>query len=222
MAGLATLILIALLIAFLFGMFRMAEQQRSGGNTTARQRPRRDVVISQAASQAMHAAQYEAGDSFVSVTDIGLLAYRTPDESRLIRYGDVLMDTEYLRPFVELWLPHAARGPVRFEFFDGRHHLRYADEERYDLARGKNTLLPNTWLPLRGKAVDASEMWSMRVLVGTTLLAVGHFGWQAVGGGEIQRYVESDGEISPELQRAIRSSPGRSMSLGELLADQEK
>jgi len=37
------------------------------------------------------------------------------------------------------------------------------------------------------------------------------------GGGEIKRYMASDGEISPELQRALDAQPVEGISLSELL-----
>jgi hypothetical protein len=59
------------------------------------------------------------------------------------------------------------------------------------------------------------------VLAGDTLLAVHSFGWRAVGGGRIQRYMASDGEISSSLQRAIRAQSREAVSLSELLSDEE-
>lgn len=169
----------------------------------------------------MKSAGYEGGSAYVQVADIGLLSYRQSSEPKLVRYGDVLMDTRYLRPFVDLALPYAVSGVVRFELMDSEGRLRYADEARYDLDEGKNTLLPGTWLPLDGKKLRPGR-WQLRVLAGGALVAVHDFGWQPVGGGTIQRYSDGDGEISLELQRAMQSKPREAVSLSELLADQEE
>jgi hypothetical protein len=224
MASLIFLVLVILFIMFLFGIFSV-----SGGKTQpspARRsqfRPtnERKVSYTTQARNAMQRAGYQGGTSYVSVTDIGLLAYRNPDEPKLLRYGDVMVDTAYVRPFVELWLPYVARGPVRFELTDSQDRLRYADESQYELERGPNTLLPGTWLPLQDKTPGTGE-WKLRVMAGSTLLAVHPFGWQAVGGGEIQRYAASDGEISPSLQQALHAHSQQPVSLDDLLAGQEE
>ena len=169
----------------------------------------------------MKAAGYEAGSEYIQVTDIGLLAYRYKEEPKLVRYGEVLLDTKYLRPFAEVWLPRVANGKIRFELLDHDGRVRYADESRYELQAGSNTLLPDTWLPLAGKVIEPGDWW-VRLAVGDTPLAIHRFGWESVGGGEIQRYVQSDGELSVELQQALQSQKAReAVSLSDLLADQE-
>lgn len=216
--------LILLLALFLAGLFWIAEGERTPLSRLRQSAPprRKTIRINAAARLAMQRAGYEGGDAYIQVSDVGLLAYRASDEPRLVRYNNVLIDTHYLRPFVTVMVPHQARGMVRFEIVDDVGRLRYADETRYDLERGNNTLLPGTWLPLQNKRIDPVD-WRLRILVGDTLLAVHEFGWQAVGGGELQRYVKSDGEISVALQQALQQSgAGQSMSLSELLSEQEE
>lgn len=187
----------------------------------ARRAKRRRAALTDAAQQAMARAGYAPSSEYVQVADLGLLAYRHTDEPKLVRSGAVLMDTRYLRPFADLVLPYAASGDVRFELIDSAGRLRYADEAHYDLDGGTNTILPRTWLPLEGKP-NAPGEWALRVLAGETLLAVHRFGWQPVGGGAIQRYVASDGELSEALQRAITARQREAVSLSDLLADQEE
>ena len=191
-------------------------QQARASQTHSSRAPAPNTV----AQAAMRRAGYGASPNFVQVSDLGLLAYREDDEPKIVRTSDVLMDTDYLRPFVELWLPHRSQGHVRFELLDSENRLRYADERHYNLNYGRNTLLPQTWLPLRGKAIVPGD-WQIRVTVGETVLAVHRFGWRDVGGGVIQRYVHSDGELSPELLQLARASQDDSLSLSDLLADQE-
>jgi len=215
------LVFIIVFIVLLFSLFSTTEG-RSGrfSGLWEWSRPKAVARFSLAAQNAMRRAGYQSGESYVNVVDVGLLAYRGSTDPKLVRYGDVAMDTDYLRPFVELWLPHQARGAVRFELVDHEGRLRYADESRYDLVQGINTLLPGTWFPLRGKTI-APEEWSLRVLVGDTLLAVHTFGWRAVGGGQLRRYIASDGEISPSLQQALLAQPREAVSLSDLLGDEE-
>jgi hypothetical protein len=197
-----------------------APQHRAPRPARGRSAPRYAAPVEEAAARAMWRAGYEADGAYVQVTDIGLLSYRHIDEPKLVRMGDVVMDTRFLRPFAEVWLPYDASGNIRFEMFDDQGRRRYADETRYDLKRGKNTLLPGTWLPLEGKAITPHP-WALRLLADDTLLAEHSFGWEPVGGGEIQRYVGTDGEISPMLHEALRVHKGEAVSLSELLADQE-
>jgi hypothetical protein len=222
MGSIVFFVFLLLFIVFLFGLFSIAEGRSNPVSTlTQRARVPQTEKRSRAAAIAARRAGYESGEDYVQVTDIGLLAYRQTDEPRLVRYGGVLLDTHYLRPFIELWLPYDARGQVRFELVDNDGRLRYADEDEYDLEPGTNTVLPGTWLPLKGKTIEPGE-WRLRVLASNTLLAVHVFDWQAVGGGRIQRYVTSDGEISPSLQQALQARPSEAMSLSDLLSDQEE
>ncbi|WP_162909995.1 hypothetical protein [Aggregatilinea lenta] len=180
-----------------------------------------DQDLHPVAREAMRRAGYGADASYVQVADIGLLAYRNTSDGKVIRAGDVLVDSRYLRPFAELWLPYAAAGSVRFEIADGGGRLRYADEAQYELQRGVNTVLPGTWLPLEGKAIEPGEDWTLRLMASGTLLASHLFGWEPVGGGTIQQYVAGDGELSPALREAVLRAESRSaVSLSELLSDQ--
>jgi hypothetical protein len=215
------LVFILLCVFLLFGLLTIAEgRTRSAAKSKRSRRPKRAVPGNMAARQAMRRAGYQGGEEYVEVTDVGLLTYRHSDEPKMIRYSDVLVDTHFLRPFIELWLPYRSRGTVRFELLDSAGRLRYVDEAEYDLERGDNVLLPSTWLPLRGKTIPPGR-WHLQVMAGDTLLAVHPFGWQPVGGGELQPYIASDGEISPALQQALRARSREAVSLSDLLADQE-
>lgn len=240
MGNIVFLIFIILFLMFLFGLFSIAEGQRGlaersrstrytrnappdaweGQRTTPRAQPATESGsrTNLAARRAMMRAQYTGDDEYVNVMDIGLLAYEG-DEPRLVRYNDVETDTDYLRPFVVLRVPYQARGTVRMELVDHGGRVRYADETRYDLQEGDNTLLPGTWLPLRDTE-SLQDNWELRILVAGTLLAAHTFGWQTAV-NELQRYIEDDGEISPELQQAMQGEASRAMSLSQLLSQQD-
>lgn len=214
-------VFVLLFVFLLFGLSNIAEGRReSAGESRRSRRSKHPSQANLAARQAMQRAGYVGGENYVEVLDIGLLTYRHSDEPRLIRYGGVLLDTHFLRPFIELWLPYHSRGMVRFELLDSEGRLRYLDEAEYDLERGENVLLPGTWLPLQGKTIPPGQ-WRLQVMAGDTPLAAHPFGWEQVGGGELQPYIASDGEISPALQQAIRAKSRGSVSLSDLLADQE-
>jgi hypothetical protein len=224
--GIVFLIFIAIFLAFLFGLFSIAEGRPTRRRPTSYQPPYRQrsevsTKTNTTAQQAMHRAGYQGGPNYVQVEDIGLLAYRTTTDPKLIRSGDLWADTQYLRPFAALWLPYAATGEVRFELLDANDRVWYADETSYNLQHGTNTLLPQTWLPLANKTISPGR-WKLRVLANDTVLAIHSFGWQSPANNEIKQYVDSDGEISPELQQAINDVQSHSrMSLAELLASQD-
>lgn len=237
------LVFIAVFIFLLFGLFRIAEGRgktegrklvetahRSGSR---RMRTRQTRLSARqpyeqppkpAALQSMQRAGYDVDDDeFVCVTDIGLLEYRGTSRPRLLRAESPRADSDYLRPFVELWLPYRSRGMVRFELVQsigGRSHLQFADEDEYDLKAGINALLPGTWLPLQGKEAGFSDQWHLRVLVGQTMLADHVFRWrETMGNNDIHRYIASDGEISSALEQALAAPPDEAISLDDLLGD---
>ena len=175
-----------------------------------------------AAQRAMSRVGYAGGEQYANVVDIGLLAYRHPEaDPRIVRERGVVLDTRFLRPFVTLWLPRAARGSIRFEIVDADGQLRYADEAHYSLRRGENPLLPNAWLPVEGKG-HGSDRWTLRVWVSGMLLAEHVFGWREVGESPLQPYIAADGEISPVLQQMMQHETAQQVSLSELLAEQEE
>lgn len=218
-------VLIMLFIILYFsGVFSIATNRRESSRDERRAAPRSELRartrsgprITPAARTAMRRAQYDSGDAYVRVHDIGLLAYREADEPRVIRSSNVWTDTDYLRPFAVLWVPHQARGIVRMEIVDSDGRTRYADEARYDLQPGDNTLLPGTWLPLRGLPLAAGT-WSLRMVVDDTVLAEHTFEWQQAG-ESLRQYIEADGEISPELQQALAGQGSQAVSLSQLLS----
>ena len=199
-------------------------QKRTPRKRTLRKRKERVSTArpTSAAQQAMSRAGYAGGAQYANVTDVGLLAYRHPEaDPRVVRGQGVLLDTRFLRPFVTLWLPRAARGHVRFEIWDADGRLRYADEARYSLHAGENPLLPNAWLPVEGKG-RVADRWTLRVLVSGVLLAEHVFGWRAVGESPLKPYIAADGEISPELWQMAQEEAAQQVSLTELLAGQEE
>jgi hypothetical protein len=219
------LVLLVLIVAFLWWMIRgpapKSSEQATGESDTFRRRKNvPHIEQSPVALKATRQARYPGGPEYVNVTDLGLLVYQDRDQLRLVRQGPVPADAGYLRPFAELWLPYRARGTVRFEIRDKKGRLRYADEARYDLEHGYNTLLPGTWLPLRDEQV-ALETWEYRLLAGEMTLAVHRFVWQPAGKA-LRPYLANDGEISPKLEAALRAQAAQPVSLSELLASQEE
>src|SRR5690554_4866619 len=99
MNGVIFILVMLLFLAVLFvatSQTTTATVRRASSYRAPRAASRRLHPVARAA---MQKAGYEASDSYVQVTDIGLLAYRNTDEGKIVRQGDVLLDTRYLRPF---------------------------------------------------------------------------------------------------------------------------
>ncbi len=234
LGALPTWVWVALGLRLLFSLSRRATRstrrhvfKRQAHAPRVRDLRKRKVRLSvahptSAALQAMSRAGYVGGKQYATVTDVGLLAYRHPEaDPRAVREQGVLVDARFLRPFVKLWLPRAARGSIRFEILDGDGRLRYADEARYGLQRGENSLLPNAWLPLEALG-RVSERWTLRVWASGMLLAEHVFGWREVGASPLQPYIGADGEISPALWQMAQEEAEQQVSLAELLSGQEE
>ena len=222
MAGIIFLVFILIFLAMLYQLFSVVEskpsQHPSLQQRTTPTEHKPALRFSQNAIQAAARAGYRSDPRYVQLTDLGLLAYRDLDDPRLVRTGDISTDTRFLRPFVELWVPYEAHGSIRLELLDQDSRLRYADDARYELLRGRNTILPDTWLPLEGKNIEPSQ-WTLRVAASDTLLGVHEFGWRFADEAPLRRYIESDGELSPELAEALQEQQSRAISLSELLDD---
>ncbi|MBC8100534.1 MAG: hypothetical protein H7Y11_13915 [Armatimonadetes bacterium] len=154
--------------------------------------------------------------------DLGVLVYSGNREPEMHRNQPLPSSAQFVRPFVELELPRAATGRIRFELLDSGGKVVFADEKPRTLQRGTNALVSDTWLRLHaGLTLDG--MWQMKVYADGLLLANHVFEW----GNAPQRkaparpQVQEDGEISPELRQIIAENRLQRISLDELLADQQ-
>lgn len=224
MGDIILLIIILIVLASVFGAFSSNDRPaRSDSRQRTAARPRTvgssGLRYAQSARMAMTRAGYANNPRYVQLTDLGLLAYDRIDKPQLVRLGDIVDNTRYLRPFAELWVPYECSGSVRLELIDQTGRLRYADDARYELGRGYNTVLPDTWLPLEGKVIEPGT-WQLRVSANNNVLGVHEFGWRPARGSSLAQYIESDGELSPELAAALQQQQSRAMSLSELLGEE--
>jgi hypothetical protein len=174
------------------------------------------------ALEAVRAAAQNPASLPVLPVDIGVLAYRADDEPVIHRDWAVMDDVDYIQPFVQLRLPRAATGRVRFELIDSAGERQFVHEQDYQLERGRNLVVPAARLPIHDNYTMEAQ-WELRVSADGVLLAVHNFGWEDSSKvtAEMQRHILEDGEISNELRAALAESKLERMSLDELLGDQQ-
>ncbi len=207
---------------------RSASASRALGSgeraATARARRMTDTLEAYPhAVKAAHAAGLHPSTSTVYPSDIGVLIYRDGDEPQIVRDWEAPDDIDYLQPYVELHVPRAANGMVRFEVYDADGKLVYAREEDRQLKGGRNLILPKTRLPITPK-LALYDGWRLRVLADGYAVAehILNFSDAAtIDTAPLAAHIGEDGEISAELQDALNTGNVGGISLDDLLSDQE-
>jgi hypothetical protein len=179
----------------------------------------REIENQTVAQRAMKRARTE--QAVFSLTDIGLLAYRDRNTSKVIRNTPVITDTRYLRPFAEISARQRMHAQVTLALLDSSGQPVFIDKNMYLLNPKPTHLVTKTWLPLEN-LVHSGGSWSLVVEVNDLPLAIHRFGWVGLANNDIVEQLSNDGELSTELRQAVKSGHFRRMSLDELLSDQEE
>lgn len=153
-------------------------------------------------------------------TDIGVLSFKDRQEPVVHRTRDLPDDVDYLQPFVQLRLPVKAQGRIRFEIIDHDGQMLFVHEDDQVFKRGHNLIMPASRLPIHD-AHALNGNWELRVSADNLLLAVHHFTWTESATRQVRRHLTEDGEISNALRAAMAESRLGSLSLDDLLSDQQ-
>ena len=232
------------LLAFMLIIFAVMYASRSGGSSrtvnVSRERP--DVVVHQRnrgapaerersrrppaervqahAIAAVRKAGLNPNTLPVLPVDIGLITFHGDTEPVVHRNWPLDDDCDYIQPFVELRVPQAATGRVRFEIVDRRGEVLFVHEENYELKRGRNFVMPAARLPIHDeRALDGD--WGLRISADGVRLADHRFEWtESERDSGIDRHIGEDGEINSELRAVLAQSRLQPMSLDDLLGDQ--
>ncbi len=175
------------------------------------------------AVKAAHAVGLHPRVSTLYPSDIGVLVYRDGDEPQIVRDWEVPDDIDYLQPYVELHVPRAASGVVRFEVYDADGQLVYVRDEPRELHSGRNLILPRTRLPITPK-LALYDGWRLRVLADGYAIAehiVNFTDVETLDRAPLSAHIGEDGEISAQLHEALKGRALGSISLDDLLSDQE-
>lgn len=152
--------------------------------------------------------------------DVGVMAFKGDQEAVVHRTWPVEDDVDYIQPFVQLRLPTKAIGRVKFEILDSSGETLFIHEDKHQLVRGRNLITPAARLPVHdAQALDGQ--WQIRVSADGVLIADHRFEWEEAPETAIRRHLGEDGEISSEMRAVLAENRLQTMSLEDLLADQE-
>lgn len=196
--------------------------RRRGAAEAQRERPRRPPAerVQAHAIAAVREAGLNPNTLPVLPVDIGLILFHGDAEPVVHRSHPLDDDCDYIQPFVELRVPQAATGHVRFEIVDSRGEALFIHDENYELKRGRNFVMPAARLPIHDERL-LDGTWSLRVSADGVRLASHRFEWSSSGQGSgIDRHIGEDGEINSELRAVLAQTRLQPMSLDDLLGDQ--
>ena len=196
------------------------QQEQADNGRERRQRSSHNRIYHHAL-EAVEAAGLDPESVKVLTTDIGVMSFKEHDEPVVHRTRDVMDDVDYIQPYVQLRLPTAAVGLIRFEIMDADGQMLFVHEERHQLERGRNLITPASRLPVHD-AHNINDQWELRVLADGVPLAVHHFDWAESTTSVVRRHLSEDGELSNELRAAMAENRLQDVSLDELLAFQEE
>ena len=188
---------------------------------TPRERPANTEQIHQHALAAVRRAGLHPSEVKVLAVDIGLISFHGDEKPVLHRSLAVEDDCDYIQPFVQLRVPVAAQGRVKFEIYDNTGQAVFIHEDNYQLKRGRNLIIPSTRLPVH----DEQEMdgqWEVRITADNMMIASHLFQWQDSDAAGFHHHVAEDGEMNSELRALLAESRLEPMSLDELLEHQEQ
>ena len=195
--------------------------ERHVDSRRSRRRPPNRNRVYHHALDAVRNAGRDPDDLIVLPVDIGLLSFHGDDEPVIHRSYPVADDSDYVQPFVQLRLPTAAVGKVRFEIYDNTSTLIFVNENEYQLNRGRNLIVPSTRLPVHDEQ-EFDGAWSLKVVADGVSLANHDFIWAEAASIQIQQRMGDDGEITSEMRAALAESRLERMGLDELLAFQDE
>ncbi len=172
-------------------------------------------------AQAIANAGQNPDELSVLPLDIGVLTYKDEEPPQLYRLDEIPDDIDYIQPFVELELPSAVTGRLRFEIIDGSGQTVFIEENAQRFQAGAQPIVAQTRLPIHD-AQEFDETWHLKVYAEDVLLADHSFAWNnAVNVSPILQHIQEDGEISTELRQALAETRLDRMSLDELLDFQD-
>ncbi len=152
--------------------------------------------------------------------DIGLIAFYEDDAPILHHTRPIPDDSDYIQPFVQLRVPQAAVGRVRFEIIDHYGQQVFLHEDLYQLERGRNLVTPSARIPLHDEQ-NIEGVWELGIYADGRLLARHIFGWTPAQAPDFDRNIGEDGEMNSELRAILAQSRLEQMSIDELLAYQD-
>lgn len=195
----------------------------TSGSTRSTRRAAQDEAYEHAIRAAQR-ADFDLMPQGVQPLDIGVLAYREgEDQPVIIREGQIPDDTVFLQPFMELRVPSDMEGSLNFELLDHSGNLVYKRRVPHDFSRGRNLIVP----PTRMRVADDQALmdgWHLRVWSGDVMIADHTLNWTDADTYDrkpVAAHIGEDGELSVELRQALDNLTEESVSLDDLLGQQD-
>jgi hypothetical protein len=178
------------------------------------------------AQKALKAADQPIDTSKPMPVDLGFLVYRGDAKPNIHRTLDIPKDADTMQPYVQLHVPVPSlftglTGQVRFEIRSSLNKMLFSYEQEVTLKDGLNLITPPARLPLRD--VEYGQYpWELHISLGDTLLARHAFEWSdSLKSSQVAENLDADGEISDALRKLVAEQSQESLTLDELLIDQE-
>lgn len=203
-----------------FARRRYEQQSYQRERQRERQRPANVDQVYPHAIDAARKAGLNPDTVPVLPVDVGIMAYHADNPPVIHRTVPVEDDCDYIQPYIQLRVPRAATGRVRFEVFDKTGQPIFVHEDDYQLKRGRNLIIPAARLPIHDEQeIDGS--WELVISGDNMVLAKHKFDWMDMERSDARRFVGEDGEINSEMRAVLAESRLQRMSLDELLGDME-
>jgi hypothetical protein len=199
----------------------LASLRRDDEETVEEQFARQPEAVYKHALESVRRAGLNPDTMQVLPVDVGVMAYSGDNDPVIHRTYPVPDSVEYLQPYVQLRLPIKAAGRVRFEIRDSSGEVVFVHEDKHELSRGRNLIVPPARLPVRD--LDGRNgVWEMRISADNVPLATYRFGWEEDAASAIRKHIGEDGEITSEMRLAIAEEHLEKMSLDDLLSSQQE
>jgi hypothetical protein len=182
----------------------------------------RQITPQDIAQQALRRAGNAPEGRGIRLMDVGLLAYDGGTQPKVLRTEPISAAATHLRPYMVIDFPYqrTGRGTITFELVDEHGASRFVAQQRYEVQPGQNFLTTQNWLPMSHE--EAGGNWQLRISLGDHALALHPFKVTPDAGSAFRSYLKSDGEVDEWLTKAAAKDMKDSLSLDELLADQEE
>lgn len=172
------------------------------------------------ALNAARAAGIDPDTSPVVAADVGMMSFNEENTPELHRTHWIDDTSASIQPFVQVRVPVAAKGRVRFEITDSDGQTLFVHEDVHQLTPGMNLISPSARLRLhRGHATHG--IWHLKISADGVTIADHGFGWMESSSSVLRRHLNDDGELSNELRQLMDATRVERLSLDDLLADQD-
>jgi hypothetical protein len=149
-------------------------------------------------------------------TDIGCIAFWGNEAAYLFRTTAISTNADALQPFVELEIQQVTTFRLEFEIRDNQNNSLFRQQtERFSEPDQHVLIMPPARLPIEKLSRD--DDWTLRISLNGTLLAVHRIMWRSDTVDQLEKHIDSDGEINESILPLLADNYAQPMSLDDLL-----